>query len=255
MSTCGKKKVSSIGGDEHDVWVKSERAFPWSHIISEEEQAIYREAGFGTSFTGEIRPAMLVIDLQYRSIGHQRLPVMESIRQEYPTSCGEYGWRAVPHVARMMQKFREMGCPVIFPHVAPKTRQDGGRFADKAPAIMSIPERGYEFVAEVAPLDDEILIPKYHPSAFFGTPLISHLINLGVDTVFLAGCTTSGCIRASAIDATSYGFRIVVPEECVFDRSQTSHAVNLFDMASKYADVMNTDDALLLMDKCTRKRC
>jgi maleamate amidohydrolase len=253
MSTRSKQNESSLNADDQASTLP-ERSSPWSHIISEEEQAIYREAGFGSPFTGDIRPAMLVIDLQYRSVGHQRLPVMESIRQEYATSCGEHGWKAVPHVARMMKKFRELGWPVIFPHVAPKTQQDGGRFADKAPAIMSIPERGYKFVEEVEPIDGEILIPKYHPSAFFGTPLISHLINHGIDTVFLAGCTTSGCVRASAIDATSYGFRIVVPEECVFDRSQTSHAVNLFDMASKYADVMSTDEALLLMDKCAEKR-
>jgi len=234
-------------------WSAPARITPWTNIISEEELTIYREAGFGTSFTGEIRPALLVIDVQYRSVGHRKLPVLQSVREEYPTSCGENGWRAIPNIARLIKKFRELGYPVIFPHVAVKTAQDGGRFADKAPAIMSIPEQGYQFVEEVAPAPDDILVPKYHPSAFFGTPLISHLINHKIDTVFLTGCTTSGCVRASAIDATSYGFRIVVPEDGAFDRSQTSHAVNLFDMASKYADVMSTDDALILMEDFTQR--
>ncbi|WP_299453704.1 isochorismatase family protein [uncultured Pigmentiphaga sp.] len=244
---------TGANNDQPEVMPGDLRQPPWHHVIPEDEQAIYRAAGFGTPFKGQISPALLVIDLQYRSVGHKCLPVMDSIREEYPTSCGEHGWRAVPHVARLMKKFREMGCPVIFPHVAPKSAADGGRFADKAPAVMSIPARGYQFVEEVAPCEGEIVIPKYHPSAFFGTPLISHLINLKVDTVFLTGCTTSGCIRASAIDATSYGLRIVVPHECVFDRSQVSHAVNLFDMASKYADVMPTDDALALMDERIKK--
>lgn len=227
---------------------------PWQHIIPSEELEIYSTAGFGNRFQGEIRPAMLVIDLQYRSVGHAKLPIMQSIREEYATSCGMHGWNAVPHVARLMARFRELGWPVIFPHVAPKKSADGGRFAEKAPAVMGVPPQGYHFVDEVKPIEGEILLPKYHPSAFFGTPLISHLINHNVNTVFLAGCTTSGCVRATAIDATSYGLRIVVPQECVFDRSQISHAVNLFDMASKYADVMTTDSALELMngvERCT----
>jgi nicotinamidase-related amidase len=109
---------------------------------------------------------------------------------------------------------------------------------------MGIAARGYEFVEDVAPKASDITIPKHHASAFFGTPLASHLVNLRVDSVYIAGCTTSGCVRASAVDATSLGFRVTVPHECVFDRSQTSHAVNLFDMASKYADVLSLQEAI-----------
>jgi nicotinamidase-related amidase len=214
---------------------------PWIGVIPEEELAIYRAAGLGAEGGAGERPALLVIDVQYRSIGERPRPIVEAI-QEYATSCGEYGWRAVPHVATLIAAFRERGLPIIYPHVAPKKPHDGGRFADKAPSVMGISARGYEFVAEVAPHEGDIVIPKHHASAFFGTPLASHLVNLRVDTVFVAGCTTSGCVRASAVDATSLGFRVIVPYECVFDRSQTSHAVNLFDMSSKYADVLPTDE-------------
>jgi nicotinamidase-related amidase len=126
---------------------------------------------------------------------------------------------------------------VLYPHVAPKRATDGGRLADKVPSIMDVAPRGYDFVADLAPRDADILVPKKHPSAFFATSLASHLIDLGVDTLVVTGCTTSGCVRASVVDAFSYNFRVVVPEECVYDRSRVSHAVNLFDMAEKYADV------------------
>jgi len=221
----------------------SKRTLPWDGIIPEQEQALYRNAGFGNPSGMGRRPALLVIDMQYRTMGEEPRPIAEAVRQ-YPTSCGEYGWRSVPHVSRLMAMFRERGFPVIFPFVAPKGQHDGQRFADKAPAIMNVPPQGYEFVAQVAPRSDELRIAKYHASPFFGTPLASHLVNMGIDTIFLAGCTTSGCVRAAAVDASSFGYRVVVPHECVYDRSQVSHAVNLFDIASKYGDVLSVDEAL-----------
>jgi nicotinamidase-related amidase len=129
--------------------------------------------------------------------------------------------------------------------VAPKNVDtDSGRLAEKIPSIMGIDAAGYRFVEEVAPAPGDVLLPKKHPSAFFGTPLVSHLIDLGVDTLFVTGCTTSGCVRSSVTDAFAYNFKIVVPEECVYDRSPTSHAVNLWDMNAKYADVMPVRDAI-----------
>ncbi len=113
---------------------------------------------------------------------------------------------------------------------------------------MTIAEKGYDFVAEIAPEPGDILLPKKHPSAFFGTALASHLIDLKVDTLFVTGCTTSGCVRGSVVDAFAYNFHVVVPETCVYDRSAVSHAVNLFDMASKYAEVVPLPDALAMVE-------
>jgi len=210
---------------------------PWDGIISEEEQRAYGAAGFGRPTGVGRRPALLIIDVQYRTVGTVSRPFWESIR-EFPTSCGDVGWKAVEHIAPLLAEFRRNGWPVLYPHVAPKRAYDAGRLADKVPAIMTVSEKGYEFVAEVAPREGDILVPKRHPSAFFGTALTSYLIDLGADTVVVTGCTTSGCVRASVVDAFAYNFRVAVPEDCVYDRSQVSHAVNLFDMASKYADVM-----------------
>lgn len=216
---------------------------PWDGIISEEEQRAYAAAGFGKSQGMGERLALLIIDVQYRTVGTERKPFWEAI-EEFPTSCGEVGWSAIDHIAPLLATARAHGLPVLYPHVAPKKAYDGGRLAEKIPTIMNIPAKGYEFVAEIAPAEDDILLPKKHPSAFFATALASHLIDLKVDTLIVTGCTTSGCVRGTVVDAFAYNFRVVVPEECVFDRSAVSHAVNLFDMASKYADVMPLAEVL-----------
>jgi len=217
---------------------------PWDGIISEEEQKAYHAAGFGRPSGVGKRPALLIIDVQYRTIGTTPKPFWESIK-EFPTSCGDIGWNAMRNIATLLAEFRAQGWPVLYPHVAPKNKAtDGGRLAQKVPAIMNIPEKGYEFPPEIAPREGDVLIPKKHPSAFFATPLVSHLIDLGADTLVVTGCTTSGCVRGSVVDGFAYNFRVLVPSDCVYDRSATSHAVNLFDMASKYADVGTTAEII-----------
>ena len=217
---------------------------PWTGIITDEEQRRYDSAGFGGGGSIGRRPGLLVIDVQYRTVGTSRAPYWEAIR-EYPTACGEDGWRAVDHIRPLLAAFRARGLPVLYPHVAPKNADtDSGRLAEKVPSIMTIDQKGYAFVEEIAPRKGDVLLPKKHPSAFFGTPLASHLIDLGLDTLFVTGCTTSGCVRSTVVDAFSYNFKVVVPEECVYDRSPTSHAVNLWDMNAKYADVMPVAQAL-----------
>jgi nicotinamidase-related amidase len=214
---------------------------PWEGIISEEEQKAYRAAGFGKPGGMGSRPALVIIDVQYRTVGTESKPFWESIK-EFPTSCGEVGWAAVNNIVPLLQVFREKGFPVIYPHVAPKQSYDAGRLAAKVPSIMGISAKGYEFVKEVAPLEQDILVPKRHPSAFFGTSMCSYLVDKQVDTLVVTGCTTSGCVRGTVVDAFSYNFRAVIPQECVYDRSNVSHSVNLFDMAEKYADVMPVED-------------
>ena len=217
---------------------------PWDGIISEEEQKAYHAAGFGRPSGVGKRPALLIIDVQYRTIGTTPKPFWESIK-EFPTSCGDIGWNAMRNIATLLAEFRRNRWPVLYPHVAPKNKAtDGGRLAQKVPAIMNIPEKGYEFPAEIAPREGDVLIPKKHPSAFFATPLVSHLIDLQADTLVVTGCTTSGCVRGSVVDGFAYNFRVLVPHDAVYDRSATSHAVNLFDMASKYADVASSAEIL-----------
>ncbi|MDQ2137980.1 isochorismatase family protein [Alcaligenaceae bacterium B3P038] len=225
---------------------------PWDNIISEDEQRAYRAAGFGRPSGLGVRPALLIIDVQYRTVGTTPRPFWESIK-EFPTSCGDVGWKAVGNIAKLLATFRERGWPVLYPHVAPKTSTDAGRLADKVPSIMTIPAHGYDFVKEVAPQAGDVLLPKKHPSAFFGTALASHLIDLQADTLIVTGCTTSGCVRGSVVDAFSLNFRVFVPQDAVYDRSQVSHAVNLFDMSEKYADVGTTESIIASLQNVGRK--
>lgn len=218
-------------------------ARPWDSVISEEEQRAYAAAGFGKPTGLGKRPALLIIDVQYRTVGTTPMPFWEAIK-EFPTSCGQVGWDAVANIKRLLEVFRSKNWPVLYPYVAPKEAFDAGRLADKVPALMGVAAKGYEFVPDIAPQPQDILVPKKHPSAFFGTPLASYLIDAGADSLVVTGCTTSGCVRGSVVDAFSYNFRVAVPEDAVYDRSRTSHLVNLFDMGSKYADVMSTSELI-----------
>ena len=114
---------------------------------------------------------------------------------------------------------------------------------------MTVASKGYEFVREVAPHEGDILLPKKHPSAFFGTPLASYLVDLQADTLVVTGCTTSGCVRSTVVDGFAYNFKVMLPHECVYDRGPTAHAVNLFDMGQKYADVVTTQECLTALQE------
>lgn len=216
----------------------------WRQLIPADDWHVYEAAGFARPTGLGARPAVLVIDVQYRTVGDEPLPLLESIERHYRTSCGQAGWDAVAGIERLLAAARAQGVPVIYPYVAPKTAIDAGRTGEKIPSLMEVPERGYAFVAETAPVAGDLLIPKRHPSAFFGTALTSYLIDMGVDSLILTGCTTSGCVRASAMDAFAYNFRVAVVEDCVYDRSLLAHAVNLFDIQAKYGDVIPLAEAL-----------
>jgi maleamate amidohydrolase len=225
---------------------------PWDGVIPETEQSNYRAAGLGKPVVFGTRPALLIIDVQYRTVGTTPKPFLEAIK-EFPTSCGETAWASVANIKLLLTEFRKCGWPVLYPHIAPKVSTDGGRLAEKMPGIMTIPARGYEFVPDIAPRAGDVLIPKKHPSAFFATPLTSHLVDLGVDSLVVTGCTTSGCVRSSVVDAFAYNFRACVPHDAVYDRSYTSHCVNLFDMAGKYANVASTEETLRMLRTLAEK--
>ena len=116
--------------------------------------------------------------------------------------------------------------------------------AQLSPEALDRRKRRWDIIEEVAPLAGEVVLRKSSPSAFWGTPLIGHLNYLGVDTIITCGESTSGCVRASVVDGCTYRYRMIVVEECVFDRHEAAHAINLFDMNQKYADVLPLADVL-----------
>ncbi len=228
------------------------RRHAWEGIIPEEDLVVYERAGFGRKGGLGKRPGIAIIDVQYRTVGREPAAILDAMKT-YPTACGQAGWDAVHAITKLLAVARTKGIPVFYPHVAAKASYDSGRLGEKVPSIMTIDQQGYEFVKEIAPSDGDVLIPKKHPSAFFGTPFASYLIDKEVDTVLLCGCTTSGCVRASAADAFAYNFKTAIVEECVYDRGTLSHAVNLFDVNQKYADVMWLEDAIGYLEGVGRR--
>lgn len=220
---------------------------PWTGLVPDEDIRRYEAAGFGRPTGFGKRAALLIIDVQYRTVGSRPMPYWEAI-EEYKTSCGDAAWSAVERLAKVVEAFRENNLPILYPYVAPKQSYDSGRLGAKVPAIMDIPAEGYRFADAIAPRENDILIPKKHPSAFFGTPLASYLVDLGVDTLVVAGCSTSGCVRGTVVDGFALNYKVIVPEDCVYDRSATAHAINLFDMAYKYADVVPSDDIIATLN-------
>lgn len=227
----------------------SESLKPWAGVITEDDEKRYEAAGFGQPGGFGERPALLIIDAQYRTVGMEPKPFYQSVEEEFSTSCGETGWNALRKVQEtLLPVFRRNEWPVIYPHVAPKESFDQGRLGAKVPGIMTISEEGYKFVDLIAPQAGDILLPKRHPSAFFGTALLSYLIERQIDTLVVTGCTTSGCVRGTVVDAFSYNFHVLVPHDAVYDRTETVHKVNLFDMAQKYADVASADEVAAQLD-------
>jgi len=149
---------------------------------------------------------------------------------------------AVSETVDLLDLARQKEIPVIFTQVLyNQNGLDGGLFVQKVPVLRTMVdgEPLAEIVPELPLAEEDVVIVKQYASAFFGTPLAAMLTSLGVDTVILTGCSTSGCVRATAVDGMQHGFRMIVPRECVGDRHQAPHEANLFDIDSKYGDVVS----------------
>jgi maleamate amidohydrolase len=220
----------------------------WERFLTEqdrEHQAMRgsnRRIGFGQ------KPAVLLIDLYRWVFGDKPQPLIEATK-DWPGSCGLVAWDAIPHIQSLLSTAREAGIPVAYvtgldernsgmSGWATANRQAGGRIREMTPEMEERRSRQYDIIEDVGPIEGEVVLRKNSPSAFNGTPLENHFSHLGIDTVIVAGESTSGCVRASVVDACSKRFRVVVAEECVFDRTEAAHAMNLFDMDEKYADVL-----------------
>jgi maleamate amidohydrolase len=220
-------------------------------FLSERDKLVFAKSGYGHRVGFGERPVILIIDVIYAFCGEESLPILESI-ESYHNSCGEEAWDGVAAIERLIAMARVKRVPVIYTtgYDHPIAGTFGlGRWNDKVPnEADDIDERANEIVAPIAPERHDIVIEKTMPSAFFGTNLLSYLVNLRADTILVCGTTTSGCVRASVVDGFSYNYRMTVVEEGTFDRGQASHAINLFDMDMKYADVTPLDDVLAYLE-------
>jgi len=227
----------------------------WDKFLTERDKAVFAQAGYGVRGGFGERPALIVVDVSWAFCGETPEPILQSIKR-WRNSCGEDAWVAIGHIAKLIDKARAKGVPVIYTTGFRRDDNwDAGSWGwknsrnaeDGAPAPHN--ERdGNEIVSAVAPGPQDIVVYKQKPSGFFGTNLASYLTLLGCDSIVVVGTTTSGCVRGTVIDAFSLNYRVAVAEEGCFDRSQASHAINLCDMNAKYADVIPTDDVLSFFD-------
>jgi isochorismate hydrolase len=220
----------------------------WDDYITEQDRKVYELGGFAKR--GQLSPklAILVIDTVYHSVGDKPEPILESVKK-FPASCGEAGWRAIGNIKTLLDSARASSVPVFY--VVPKDygqEKAYGRYLDKMPAVSKSQtiagHNSKDIVEVVAAQPGDKVFRKQKSSGFFRTGLADALKDIDIDSVLITGCTTSGCIRLTAADAFQYDLHAAVVEECVYDRGEASHAVNLFDIDAKYADVISLDQAL-----------
>jgi len=221
---------------------KGKQNHTWEDVIDDE---IRRIAGNYEARKGfRERPALLCIDNYNAVFGDRAEPVLKAMKR-FPSTCGLAAWEALKPTKRLMAAARAAGIPVI--HTTRDDSSHSGRSvvsATKRVRMDSDPAWDHAFFPELSPESGELVIRKTRASAFFGTSLIAHLIQMDVNQLLVCGNSTSGCVRASVIEGFMHGFNVAVVEECVFDRTWLSHKVNLFDMNCKYADVIFLREAL-----------
>ena len=218
----------------------------WRDVISPDVLRIYaayrREVRVGRS------PALLAIDLYnlaYRGGGE---PVIDLI-DRHPSACGVNAWTAIEPTRRLFAAARAARLPVIYTTAA---RKDGVAVATNR-QIGRGRDDDYEIFEAFTPEPGDLVIEKERASAFHGTPLIAQLTRRGIDSLVICGESTSGCVRASAVDAYSNGYHATVVEECVYDRADLVHKISLFDLHHKYADVMGLDEVVAALEARDRR--
>ena len=195
---------------------------------------VYRQQGFGQAISRGKRPALLVVDFVNGFLD--------------PAIFGGGNIAEAAHRTKpLLESARGKGLPIVFTRIVYlKDGSDAGVWCEKAPRLRTLTESAVasQVVDFLAPRAGELIVRKTQASAFFATDLSSHLTYRGVDSVIIAGCTTSGCVRATVVDAISHNFRPIVVADCVGDRAQAPHEANLFDIGQKYADLLDLTEAL-----------
>jgi nicotinamidase-related amidase len=226
----------------------------WDDFLTDQDKAHLEAAeprprvGFGTT------PAVLMIDNYAGVFSEPGVPLLEAVKGNR-SAMGDDANVAAAHIARLLEHSRAADIPVI--HV---TGMHGNNMPGWHEMVHAGDRRGllspekpgtadkYAIVPMCAPLDGEVVLQKSAPSAFWGTPLPALLTYLGVDTLIVGGESVSGCVRATVVEAASYRYRVVIAEECAYDRHQACRAINLFDMHQKYSDVLPLDEVLTWVD-------
>jgi maleamate amidohydrolase len=219
----------------------------WRDFLTEQDKLVLASTrwtkdepfGLGT------RPALLVVDDYYAALGLPRAPILEAI-QHWPSACGEDGWLAIDRTRPVLDAAREAGAPIFYFTSAPRGVRwsRGTQHRVSSDAVSPDPRA---IVDELSPQDGDVIIEKVGPSGFYASALDFQLRALDCDTVLICGEATSGCVRATAMDAYVRGYKVGVITDCCFDRIQASHWMSLFDLGQKYADLIDSVGARALL--------
>jgi maleamate amidohydrolase len=219
----------------------------WKDVVDQEVMEIYKSY-HRDIFVGR-NPVVLAIDLYKKAYLGGDKPVAE-VNKQFDGSCGANAWRALPPTQKLFAAARRAGVPIVY---TTRHADTAGVHSTNRKKLDESDDL-YAIQPELAPQPGELVIRKERASAFFGTPLVTHLRKLGAESLIICGESTSGCVRASTVDAYSLGFHNTVVEECTYDRSMLSHKVNLFDLHHKYADVMHVEDVVMHLESLVKRR-
>lgn len=205
----------------------------WNDVLTEKDKQMFTKAKMGgLRGMGKV-PALLIVDMTYGFVDSR-----------FRLGNSEAGYPAVDATSLLLQTAREKNIPIFYTTPISESHKSGlGNW--KGAEVRT--EEENMIVEKIKPMENEVVLQKRRPSAFFGTNLVDMLIYHGVDSLIITGLTTSGCVRASVVDAFSYNYKVVVPEECVGDRSEISHKVSLLDIHMKYGDVLKLAEVMDLM--------
>jgi maleamate amidohydrolase len=217
----------------------------WKDVISPEVLDVYACYKRKT-FVGP-NAALLAIDL-YEVVYRGGAQPPHKLAKSHPNSCGEYAYAAIEPTQRLFAASRAAGLPVFYSTGDTRTESRPNFVTATKRVRPAVDPADYVIRPEFKPQQGDVVITKQRASVFYGTPLMAHLTQLGIQTLIVCGESTSGCVRATAVDAYSNGFHVVLVEECCFDRSELSHKVNLFDMHHKYTDVMHLNEVVAHLD-------
>src|SRR5690606_23231200 len=221
----------------NDVTAARPHTRRWYEAVPEEELARLRKAGFGSPGAQGSRPCLIIIDVLLSFLGAR--PGEDPGEQHYSAGCEPFGWGTLPRIREVLHAARGAGIPRVFCKGWPEAATVvGGSVKLTHERSEAARTHSADFPAELRPQPDEFVLQKTKASALFQTPLLTFMHQNRVDSVILTGATTSGCVRATAVDAASYGFGVTVVEDACFDRSEYTHASNLFDIQMKYGDVV-----------------
>ena len=214
---------------------------PWDDVLDDETRSLLARRP-ARPVTGS-RPALIAVDLYDLVYDGGPLPVTE-LMEQYPASCGEFAWRALPGTIELFEAARAANIPVI--HVTYDTRlETDPRSIHPTNRKRRQPDLAlYKIKDELTPAEGELVVYKKRASGFFGSPLSAFLNEMDADMLFFVGESTSGCLRASVIEAVSFGYPVAVVAEGVFDRHPFIHKVSLLDLHLKYATVVDLAAAL-----------